>query len=196
MTHEEVLNHQPIRINTLYGMQNVSPCYVLSGYNVVNTVTGHVKTINRMISHHQKYPYVTLETTDNTHNKKILLHRLLALAYIHNGPIDIVEHLDDNADNYRIDNLSISNHSINGKHAFQNGHGNRTERIFQLTTIADEKYVGTVKELSTLTGIPRQTIYSRYYKSTPGKIIKEVTLLTGQQTIEKETGRIRDLTDH
>ena len=92
----------PVQISTLYGFENVQDFYYMIGYDVVNTRTGHVKTLS---FHKRNYPYVTLETKDNSQNKKCLLHHLLALAYIHNGEFEVVEHLDDNPFNYDISNL-------------------------------------------------------------------------------------------
>ena len=105
----------PVQINTLYGFDNVKDFYWLVGYDVVNTRTGHVKKLS---FYKRNYPYVTLETSDESPNKKCLLHHLLALAYINNDKFEVIEHLDDNPLNYDISNLKFSTQSENLKRAF------------------------------------------------------------------------------
>ena len=166
---------EPIQINTLYGFENVKDFYYMIGYNVVNTQTGHIKKLSY---HKRNYPYVTLETKDNSQNKKCLLHNLLALAYIHNGAFEVVEHLDDNPLNYDISNLKFSTQSENLKRAFQNGHGNRVEKIFEIKLKNGKSYTGTLKELSEILKIPRQTLYCRYYAQTPGRTVQSITLVS------------------
>ena len=164
----------PVKINTLYGLESVKDFYYMIGYHVVNVESGHIKKLSY---HKRNYPYVTLETKDDSQNKKCLLHNLLALAYIHNGKFEIVEHLDDNPLNYDISNLIFSNQSQNLKRAFKNGHGNRIEKIFEVKLKNGENYIGTLKELSEMLKIPRQTLYCRYYEQTPGRIVQSVTLV-------------------
>ena len=175
-TLTELKNFKPIRINTLPGYENVKDCYFLMGYDVVNTLTGHKKILSFMKRH---YPYVTLETKDITSNKKCLLHRLLALAYLknENDSIALVEHLDDNPLNYDLSNLKFSSYSENIKRAFINGHPNRIDKIFAVNTIDNKIFKDTMKELSAMLNIPRQTLYCRYYKQTPGRKIQSITLI-------------------
>ena len=178
----DLSSYSPIQINTLYGFENVKDFYYMIGYNVVNIQTGHIKKLS---FHKRNYPYVTLETKDSSQNKKCLLHNLLALAYIRNGKFEVVEHLDDNPLNYDISNLKFSTQSENLKRAFKNGHSNRVEQIFEVKLKNEKSYFGTLKELSELLKIPRQTLYCRYYAQTPGRTIESVTLATGQQTRER-----------
>lgn len=170
----DLKNFAPVQINTLYGLDNVKDFYWLFGYDVINVQTGHIKKLS---FHKRNYPYVTLETKDNNTNKKCLLHHILALAYINNDKFEVIEHLDDNPLNYDISNLKFSNQSDNLRRAFKNGHGNRTDKIFEVTFKTSESYTGTLKELSTLLGIPRQTLYCRYYAQTPGRKIQSVKLV-------------------
>ena len=171
----DLKDFEPIQINTLYGFDNVKNSYWLVGYDVVNMKTGHIKKLSY---HKRNYPYVTLETNDNTLNKKCLLHHILALAYIHNGKFEVIEHLDDNPLNYDITNLKFSTQSENLKRAFKNGHGNRIDKTFKVTLKNGESYEGTLKELSALLNIPRQTLYCRYYKQSSGRKIQSVKLIT------------------
>ena len=163
----------PIQIKSLYGFSTVKPFYYLIGYDVVNKNTNYVKKLS-LHNGQKKYPYVTLETDDDKLNKKCLLHQLIALAYIRNAPFECVEHLNDDVSDYRVENLLFSNHSSNMKRMFVNGHPNRIDAIFEMTMKNGKKYIGTMKELSKETGIPRQTIYCRFYKQTAGKDIKSV----------------------
>lgn len=151
----------PVRISDLWGCENVKPYYYLFGYNVINANTGHVKTVSKLNTK-RGYPYVTLET--NGGNKKCLMHHLIALAYIENKPYDVVEHIDDDANNYNVENLMFSNQRQNIRRAFANGHSNRVDKVFKMTTKDGKEISGTIKELSVITGIPRQTIYSRIYR--------------------------------
>ena len=164
----------PVQINTLYGFENVKDFYWLVGYDVVNLQTRHTKKLS---FHKRNYPYVTLETKNSTSNKKCLLHHLLALAYIRNDKFEVVEHLDDNPLNYDISNLKFSTQSENLKRAFENGHSNRTDKIFKVVLKNGESYEGTLKELSARLNIPRQTLYCRYYAQTPGRKIQSVKLV-------------------
>ncbi|MBQ7629445.1 MAG: hypothetical protein IJS81_04425 [Selenomonadaceae bacterium] len=172
----DLKNFAPVQINTLKGFENVKDYYFLIGYDVVNTITGHKKKLS---FYKRNYPYVTLETKDSTSNKKCLLHRLLALAYLYseNGAFDLVEHLDDNPLNYDLNNLKFSSRSENGKRAFSNGHPNRIDKVFQVKFKDGKVYTGTMKELSVLLNIPRQTLYCRYYEQTQGRKIESVTLM-------------------
>lgn len=172
-----------IKINTLYGCESVKDFYYLDGYDVINANTNHVKAIN-YLNTKRGYPYVTLETKDSSSNKKCLMHHLIALAYIENKPYDVIEHLNDDAMDYRVENLMFSNQYQNVKRAFENGHPNRIDKIFRLKMKNGSEFIGTMKELSVKTGIPRQTIYCRFYKQTPGRDILSVTMETGQQTTE------------
>lgn len=179
----KIKNNSLIQINTLWGCENVKDFYYLDGYNVVNINTGHMKTISKL-NGKRGYPYVTLETKLGN-NKKCLMHHLIALAYIDNKPYEIIEHLDDDADNYNIENLMFSNQAQNVKRAFENGRPNRIEKTFELVLQTGEKFVGTIKELAEKTKIPKSSIYMVYYRQSPGRKIKNITLKSGQQTIEQ-----------
>ena len=168
-------NFAPVQINTLYGFDNVKDFYWLIGYDVVNIQTGHIKKFS---FHKRNYPYVTLETKDDTSNKKCLLHHLLALAYINNDKFEVIEHLDDNPLNYDLSNLKISTQSENLKRAFKNGHGNRTDKTFEVLLTNGKSYSGTLKELSARLNIPRQTLYCRYYKQTTGRKIQSIKFIS------------------
>lgn len=170
----DLSNFAPVPINSLYGFENVKDFYYMIGYHVVNTKTGYIKKLSL---YKRNYPYVTLETKNGLKNKKCLLHDLLALAYIRNGKFEVVEHLNDNPLNYDISNLKISTQSENLKRAFKNGHGNRIDNVFEVKMKDGTSHIGTLKELSEMLKIPRQTLYCRYYAQTAGRQIQNVTLI-------------------
>lgn len=171
-----------IQINTLYGFENVKGFYYLNGYDVYNIMTGHIKTISRL--NKVRYPYVSLEQYNNSSPKKVMMHQLIALAYINNGPFILVEHLDDNILNYNTSNLMFSDKKSNAKRAFENGHTNKYEYIYEVVTKNGKSYTGTMKELSEITSTPRQTLYCIYYENRSGRKIESI-IKVGQQTIEK-----------
>lgn len=178
---------QGVQICTLWGCEEVQPYYYLIGYDVVNITTGHVKVINHLNTK-RAYPYVTLETISGSHNKKCLMHHLVALAYIKNEPYDIIEHLDDDAENYSVENLKFSNQSANIIRAFENGRPNRIEKTFEVVMNNGNKFSGTMKALQKQTGIPRQTLYDRWYKGTPGRKVYSVVEI---KSTEYRTGTDR-----
>ena len=171
-----------IQINTLYGFENVKGFYYLKGYDVYNVVTDHIKALCRL--NKVRYPYVSLEQHNNISSKKAMMHHLIALAYINNGPFVLVEHLDDNLLNYNVSNLLFSDQQNNVKRAFENGHTNKYEYIYKVTMKSGENYTGTMKELTELTGVPRQTLYCIHYENRSGRKVESM-IKVGQQTIER-----------
>ena len=173
----------PVKINTLYRCEDVSDIYYFINYNVVNIATGHIKAISRM-SYKKGYPYVTLETKSKVRNKKVLMHHLVALAYIENKPYEVIEHLDDDAENYDVSNLIFSNQLANIRRASENGLMKNPERIFRITFHNGESHIGTMLELQDKLKIPKQTMYCRFYKNSPGRKIKSVEVVAeDEQTI-------------
>lgn len=172
-----------IKINTLYGYEDVKDIYALDGYDVINTVTGKKKKVSIMST---GYPYVTLEQNGKTSGKKCTMHQLIALAYIRNAPFEVVEHLDDDKKNYRIDNLMFSTQKANANRAFTNGKHKIKSATYRATLFDGRSMTGTIKQISEAYNIPRQTIYAKIYRGTVGKTIKSI-VKTGQQTIEKRS---------
>lgn len=109
-----------IQINKLYSLQDIQPYYYISEkYKVINMETNREKvvTIGK-----RGYPYVTLETSTAGKNKKVCMHKLVALAFIDNKPYILIEHKDDNKLDYRKENLIFGNHSTNGKMPLKMGY--------------------------------------------------------------------------
>lgn len=70
------------------------------------------------------YPYVNIYDNSKNKNRKITLHRLLALAWIKNDDVfnkTVVNHKDGNKLNYSLHNLEWVNVSGNNNHAFETG---------------------------------------------------------------------------
>lgn len=68
----------------------------------------------------QGYPYITL--TVNWKRKIIFIHRLIAENFIPNpNNYNVVNHLDGDKNNCNVFNLEWTTHSLNLKHAYDNG---------------------------------------------------------------------------
>ena len=151
-----------VRINSLFSLEAVKENYFLTdNLEVLNVQTG--KTLKVWVSV-RGYPTVTLQAEGTTRGKNVPMHKLVALAFINNGPYELIEHKDDNKLDYRPENLKFSNKSSNGKNAFITGRHVRKERVFQVQMIDGEVYEGTMKQLSEKTGVSRATLYDRVYK--------------------------------
>ena len=53
----------------------------------------------------------------NNHNEKILAHRLAWYLYYGEVPTNLIDHIDHNKSNNKIDNLRATNHSKNVRHS-------------------------------------------------------------------------------
>lgn len=160
-----------IQINTLYSLQDIqSYYYITNEYKIINTITGREKKIT---VGKRNYPYVTL-ATGGKRDKKVYMHKLVALSFIKNEPYELIEHKDDNTLNYIKENLVFGTHRTNGINAFKTGLVKRKEKVFELF-YNNKTYRGTIKELVIQTGISKSTLYDNYYKNRPkGLKIEEV----------------------
>lgn len=153
-----------IQISSLYSLEDVQDYYFITdSLEVVNTITGNPLAIN---TNKRGYPVVFLQLKKGSsmERKQVFMHKIVALAFIHNGPYILIEHIDDNKLDYRPENLKFSNHSANGKNAFITGKHIRHEQVFNAILANGSEYQGTMKELAKVTGIPRATLYDRFYK--------------------------------
>ena len=158
-----------IQINSLYSLENVAPIYYLDTENlsVINVKTNTEKKISLS---KRGYPIVYLELKEHKPSSKrtnlnVPMHKIVALALIKNAPYTLIEHLDDNPKNYSPENLRFSNQRENSKSMYRNGITNHYEKIFKLEMLNGEQYVDNMKNLSKISGIPRATLYDRYYYS-------------------------------
>ncbi len=156
-----------IQISSLYSLEDVQDYYFITdSLEVVNIATG---TILAITPNKRGYPVVFLQLKKGSsmERKQVFMHKIVALAFINNGSYILIEHIDDNKLDYRPENLKFSDHSSNGKNAFVTGKHLRYEQVFNVILANGDKYQGTMKELAMVTGIPRATLYDRYYKGCP-----------------------------
>lgn len=155
------------KVNTLWSLESVSDCYVFchEDQKIYNSNTGKSLKISRDF---QGYPIVYLcQKISSLSSKSVFYHKIIALALIHNGPYELIEHLDDNPLNNDVSNLRFSNKKENGIHAFQNGKHVHLSSEFEFCTEDDVVYRGTIKEISRESGIPEATLYDRIYANRP-----------------------------
>lgn len=151
-----------VQINSLYSLENVRPYYFINDkHEIINTLKDRKLKVWTSV---RGYQMVTLQADKRKRGINVPLHKLVALACINNGPYELIEHLDDDKFNNRIENLKFSDQSSNMKSAFRNKRIVRKERVFKLTMISGEERIGTMKELSSASGISRATLYDRLYK--------------------------------
>ncbi len=185
ITYDPDLDSADVQINTLYGLQNIASFYWLTKLNLIlNTRTN--KYCEFAITQ-TGYPYVTMSNGLNTNVwTKVTLHKILALARIHNGAYEEIEHIDDNPLNARVSNLKFSNHTANMRSAFINNHRDCPAAIFYLT-YNNLNASGTMKEIQQKTGIPLGTLYDWYYKKNG-----RVTMLKAAPPIKHLSNRLID----
>lgn len=175
-----------IQINTLYTLENVCDFYyICDDYTVINKNTNQIKkvTITK-----RGYPIVTLQLKyDSSKNLKVPMHKIIALAFIKNEPYELIEHINDNKLDYRVENLKFSNRMANAQTAKKFGAYNKVESIYKIKCLSGEEKIGTIKELAKQLNAPRITLYDIYYNNRVSKKynIKSIELLAGQQTVER-----------
>lgn len=151
-----------IRINTLYTLEEIRDCYyILDDLTIININTGCKKKIT---VGKRGYPYVTLECNNSNKNKKVLMHKIVALAFIKNAPYELIEHIDDNKLDYSVENLKFSDRKNNTKTAKKLGAYDKVEQLY-IVCKNEEEIEGTMKGLSIELGIPKATLYDIFYNN-------------------------------
>ena len=180
-----------IQINSLYSLENVSPIYYLDTekLSVMNIRTGKEKKIS---PNKRGYPVVYLELKKHKLSGRtaanVTMHKIVALALIKNAPYTLIEHLDDNRMNYNPENLRFSDQRSNIESMYRNGISNHHDKFFIIEMVDGTQYVDTMKNLSKILGIPRATLYDRYYFSRSNNSprskhqIKEITIAKEPQS--------------
>ncbi|MGG7954790.1 HNH endonuclease [Klebsiella aerogenes] len=111
------------------------------------------KTTLNIIKHqlnHKGYPCVTLSLNPgrNSKTKKIFIHRALAIAFIDNPHgYDLVLHLDDNRENYSLDNLRWGTQKQNMEQSSNTGYYNTVKK--EVTLLSPSLEVIEVRGLRT-----------------------------------------------
>lgn len=179
-----------IRINSSWSLQDIAPFYFLTIQNLVlNVRTGEYC---QLAITRNGYPYVTLSLGLNTNLwKKITLHKIIALGRIHNGPYEVVEHIDDNPLNLCVNNLRFSTFKNNSQSSFTNKHRVCTARIFRVELYDGRVFIGELKDIQAQTGISRITLYDRFYKGpintlhTPEEMIRKRILVKSVNLVQE-----------
>lgn len=152
-----------VQICTLFSFENIDPAYWLTPWNIVWDTLKHRPVPIAIFQN--VYPVVYLRTQKHDGRSRVcLLHRIVAFARIANAPCECVEHLDDNPFNCTVANLLPSTTKANMNRAFANGHRDCPEAKFEVELRDHSIHRGTMNEISAETGIPRITLYDRYYK--------------------------------
>lgn len=155
-----------VQINTLYSLDQIADFYYINNdLQIININTGKIKkqTLGK-----RGYYYVTLSSIDKQ-QKKVPVHKIVALAFIENLPYEVINHKDGNKLNNEIINLEFVSQQQNCLHAWNNGLSKRHEKIFEIM-YQDKIYDGTMKDLSKILNIPRATLYDLFYKNKNSKI--------------------------
>lgn len=178
-----------IQISKLYGLDNISDCYFINdNYEIVNIKTKYIKklTIGK-----RGYYYVTLNEKHTNRQKKVLVHKIVALAFIKNAPFLVINHIDGNKLNNAVNNLEFCTQKENTIHAWKHELVKRKERVFK---VFFNKYslTGTIKQLVEKTGISKSTLYYLFYNKTYSKKYKiekitEIINNKSQETIQMIT---------
>lgn len=117
------------------GQYMVSSWGRVKSFNYFNTKKEHLLT-----PHKNQNGYLSAQLCKKGKTKLILIHRLVALAFIPNPDnLPVINHKDENKTNNRMDNLEWCTYSHNSKH------GNRKEKVIK-TMIAN----GTAKPVAQL----------------------------------------------
>lgn len=176
-----------IKINTLYSLENISDCYyVREDGQIININTGHVK---KQTLGPRGYYYVSLNEKVTNRQVKVTVHKIIALAFISNGPYEDINHRDGNKQNNAVENLEFCTQRENVIHAWQHGLIVRKERVFR-ANFENYALIGTMKQLAKEMGANRATLYSCFYQKRSCRMhgminIVEVFDKEGLETIER-----------
>lgn len=100
--------------------QELSPGYWISDHGTVYSFKSHKPMSISKSSN--KYPSLRLSFEDKDHTRLFTLHRLLAEVFVPNPNNDpVVRHLNDDPDDYDLENLAWGTHKDNWNDAISNG---------------------------------------------------------------------------
>lgn len=179
-----------IKINELYSLENISDCYYVNYiHQIININTGYVK---RQTIGPRGYYYVSLNEKETNRQVKVYVHKIIALAFIHNGPYEVINHIDGNKLNNAVSNLEFCSYQHNTQHAFINGLIPVYSKQYKITVSRYGAflyfYYGTLRELSFILGIPKGTLYDIFYKKNFG-ILSNTYNIMNIEVIEERKSR-------
>lgn len=185
------------QVNKLWSLDQYKDCYW------INLQTRQVIDTDLGIPAHvfidkQGYPVVIMErkypSERGSTQGMVKLHKIVALAMIHNGPYTLIEHLDDDPGNHDPHNLKFSDKRSNYYSMINNGITNKIEATFEVTMGDNTVYTGTMKEIAKESGIPRGTLYDRAYKGAPERRPRKHPILCIKE-LTTGNGRWKDTSD-
>lgn len=155
-----------IKINELYSLENISDCYYVNdNCQVININTGHIKS---QTLGPRGYFYVSLNEKITNRQVKVCMHKIIALAFINNGPYEVINHIDGNKHNNDVSNLEFCTQAYNTHHAFVNGLVPIYSKKYRIERFVPPFFIsyheGTMKELVNELKIPQGTLYDIFYK--------------------------------
>lgn len=158
-------------INSLWSLENIRDGYVVCYENkFIYDIRCTPYKLLKLHPDFQGYLVVSLyQQNSKLPVKNIFYHKILALAFINNGPYELIEHLDDDKLNNDISNLRFSNKRDNGLRAFANNKHVHKSSIFEFCMEDGTIYRGKISEISKQSGIPAGTLYDRIYTERPCK---------------------------
>lgn len=180
-----------IQINTLYSLEDVQAFYFITeDLRILNSKTGAYLSI---WTSKRGYPSVSLQRTCGGRVKTVPMHKIAALAFVNNGPYQLIEHLNDDKLDYRPCNLKFSTPEANGRNAFATGAHARKGTAYEATLTTGERFYGFLTDIAKMSGISQNSLYwhAKQGNSTftpKGTDIKVTLKRIGQQTIEMGPG--------
>lgn len=124
-----------------------------------------------------KYPTVLIYDPDKGFYKNVLVHRLVALAWLENDDYfgkPIVNHIDGNKENFHASNLEWCSYSHNSRHAFKIGL-NGSPKKYKVRDIysSEVKTFESFRDLCEEIGLPRGTKFHDKDSRKRSKLVKE-----------------------
>jgi len=155
-----------VQISALWSLDHIKDNYYFDTetFNIINMDTNRIlkpyidKRGYYAVGLQRKYPTNTGRMTNN-----VKYHKIIALSIINNGPYELIEHINDNPLDNNPSNLKFSNHRNNSISMFKNGKNGNIDSIYKLIMADGTVYTGTMKEISKASGIPKGTLYDRFY---------------------------------
>jgi hypothetical protein len=139
----------PIVINKEYRVIPNFTRYAINSKGILLDLNANeVINVSKYSNVKNKYPTVWIYDPLNGCKREIVLHRLLAYAWIPNKDPNlkcVINHKDGNKQNYKLSNLEWTNHSENANHAFKSG-----LREDNIRCLVRDVYTKEIKEFPTI----------------------------------------------